>query len=243
MKKPSKYSCKFPNFVKKVPGYNWYQGLDKRQKTILMHAVLATGGAGVAISGCFAAAATGSFAEVWGTTSTGAFLVGRNLWQAWQIATRGEADISIVKGQQALRKNLAITSAVSAGGYAPQLLEGMLLQDPIRIATAGSAALAYSISTYRYTKAYRTRKEDYQGEKFIPGRWTEKLPGNLLITRGICQTGLAYQFYQTYGPLAGATLGLATLIQTTGAIVKKDADTIIYKCNDNNSSKPKPPNL
>ncbi len=224
MKKVDKYSCKFPDFVEKVPGYSWYQGLDKRQKSILMHAILATGAVGMTLSGYFGAIASGSYAEVGGTMLTGGFIAVRNLVQAWQLTTKGETDIALFEGRQALRKNLAFTSRISAVGYTPQFIEGIMTQDPIRILTAASAGFAYLVSDYRYRKSYKTWES---GTPYKPSRWLTKLPGNLLISRSVFQTGLAYDFYQAFGVASGLTLAVTSAVQIVGAMIKKDADNVL----------------
>ena len=216
--------------IHKIPAYNWYQNLDKREKKIVQHLALATGGAGMFASGGLAIVfSNATWAMVGGTMGTGVLNLGRNLLQAWGVAGAGDHDshdMDDPKVRQSLRKRLAWSNVVSAGTNIPQLAEGIYLLDPVRFATGGSAVLGYSLSAARYATAGFTRTKWYKGTPYTPSREVSRLPGNILIGRGVVQGVLSYKFFLDFNIASGITLLGSAVIQTFGGFVKRDSDTV-----------------
>lgn len=231
---PTAQQCK--KHLKNTPPYRWYDSLEKSQKEMVMHGLLATGGAFTSLSGYFCAVSSGSFDDFGGTITTGLCLVIRNVAQAGYIWKWGNHDAATEEGRQKNRLTSSRLSFISAVGYIPQLMEGInvglkgdtenILGGLARIATAGSAASAYAISAYRYNKAYKTRQENYEGDKWVASEFCEKAPGKLLSVRSKAQIALALQFGFSVNPIGGTILGGAAIVQDIAARIKKDIDTV-----------------
>ncbi len=270
--------------------YQKFISLDKSTQDILMHKILATGGAGMVAAGSVCLAQSGvtvqemkeygehllamsrhfnfetvssfdgaretassvagdvahfmpdklsdSLKQVWGTMATGAANCGRNIWQ-WRsvVSDSGQAlEVDTFEGRQTRRVKQTKSNLISAGTNTPQLVEGLLLLDPVRIFTAGSAVGGYGIRASRYKYAHYVREHDLEEEE--PPELFKTWPWKMLFARASGQTlGMTAELGATFGPVAGGVICAVGLCQVTGAEAMRISDRDYL---DNGGSSPQP---
>ncbi|MGH1404435.1 MAG: hypothetical protein ACRBDL_09335 [Alphaproteobacteria bacterium] len=257
--------------------YQAFISLDKSTQDILMHKILATGGASMvaaggvclaqsgvtaqemkeyadhllAVSGHFNVETLSSFEggretlssvmhdvvhympdklseslkQVWGTMATGAANCGRNIWQ-WRsvVSDKGHAlEVDTFEGRQERRVKQVKSNLISAGTNMPQLVEGLVLLDPVRIFTAGSAVSGYGIRASRYKYAHYVREKGLEGKD--PPEFFKAWPWKMLSARAGGQTfGMTAELGTTFGPVAGGVICAAGLCQIAGAEAMRISD-------------------
>ena len=170
------------------------------------------------------AQAPSAFKEVWGTMTTGFLNCARNLGQIWFLRSgvNGGLDLAKSENRQKRRKKQAYSNFISGTTNIPQLLEGLTLRDPVRIITAGSAVLAYFLRAELYDKSFHRhlKNKEHKPVKHI----NKEVPSNLMIGRGLGQTGLSLELLEQFGTASGVCIFFAGLGQTFGAVVMKYSD-------------------
>ena len=172
--------------------------------------------------------------KVSGTFLTGMLNFVRNWKQIEYLkSAEGETiDTSTFEGRQERRLKQAKSNIVSALTNVPQLAEGVLLGDWKRIAAAGTAVVSYTTRSGHYKYVHNKRAK---GEEVNSGYFTRKMPGDIMLPRGVAQASVASEILPEFGPVAGLFSLLAGAGQTSGAAMMISSDQEWSKAKGDNA--------